>query len=143
MIRGSFSFIVVAGFALTDVFKLATYAWEDDVSDLPLTYVFAYVGGSADETDTSSEMVVRAALESAIATDVYLPEVGIAAVTCFAGSHRSLLLSPFFKRCVAGLTVVNVKINNKLMLCHTLRLSRIEASCSELNHASATATSPL
>ncbi|CAM9866176.1 unnamed protein product, partial [Pylaiella littoralis] len=71
---GFFEVSPAAGFALTDVFKLATYAWEDDVSDLPLTYVFAYVGGSADETDTSSEMVVRAALESAIATDVYLPE---------------------------------------------------------------------
>lgn len=65
-----------AGIALTDVFELATYAWEDDVSDLPLTYAFAYVSGSADETDTSSEMVVRAALETSKATDVYLPQVG-------------------------------------------------------------------
>ncbi len=64
-----------AGIALVDVFELNTYAWEDDVADLPLTYVFGYVSGSADPTDTSSEMVVRAAQESSEATDVYLPQV--------------------------------------------------------------------
>lgn len=79
---------MVTGIALTDVFELTTYAWEDDVSDLPFTYIFAYVSGSANETDTSSEMVVRAALESSKATDVYLPQVadaGIVAVLCFQG----------------------------------------------------------
>lgn len=66
---------ILTGIALTDVFELTTYAWEDDVADLPLTYVFAYVSGSANETDTSNEMVFRAALESSKATDVYLPQV--------------------------------------------------------------------
>lgn len=58
-----------------DVFELNTYGWEDDVDDLPLTYTFAYVSGSADAADTSTEMIVRAALESSEATDVYLPQV--------------------------------------------------------------------
>ena len=64
------------GIALVDVFELKAYAWEDDVADLPLTYVFGYVSGSADPTDTASEMVVRAAQEVSEATDVYLPQVG-------------------------------------------------------------------
>lgn len=65
----------VEGIALAGVFALNTYAWEDDVADLPLKYIFAYVSGSANASDTASEMVVRAALESSEATDVYLPQV--------------------------------------------------------------------
>lgn len=71
-----------------DVFELNTYGWEDDVDDLPLTYTFAYVSGSADAADTSSEMIVRAALESSEATDVYLPQVGIARAGCWDCSGR-------------------------------------------------------
>ncbi|CAM9347803.1 unnamed protein product, partial [Scytosiphon promiscuus] len=71
---GSFEVSPAAGVALMDVFELNSYGWEDDVDDLPLTYAFAYVSGSADAADTSSEMIVRAALESSEATDVYLPQ---------------------------------------------------------------------
>lgn len=62
--------------ALTNQFELNTYAWEDDVDDLPITYTFAYVSGSADESDTSGEVVLQAASESSEATGVYLPQVG-------------------------------------------------------------------
>lgn len=65
----------MAGVALSDVFALSTYGWEDDVDDLPLEYTFAYVSGSAVATDTASEVIVRAAAESSEATDVYLPQV--------------------------------------------------------------------
>lgn len=51
-----------------------TFSWEDDVEDLPLTYQFSYVSGSANESDTSSEVIVRPALESAEASGVYLPQ---------------------------------------------------------------------
>lgn len=62
--------------ALTNQFELNTYAWEDDVDDLPITYTFAYVSGSANESDTSGEVVLQAASESSGASGVYLPQVG-------------------------------------------------------------------
>lgn len=68
---------LVEGIALAGVFALNTYGWEDDVADLPIKYIFAYVSGSANASDTASEMVVRAALESSEATDVYLPQVRV------------------------------------------------------------------
>lgn len=64
------------GTALTNQFELNTYAWEDDVDDLPITYTFAYVSGSANESDTSREVVLQAASESSGASGVYLPQVG-------------------------------------------------------------------
>lgn len=67
---------------MSDVFALNTYGWEDDVADLPLNYIFAYVSGSANESDTAREMIVRAALESSEATDVYLPQVGVVCISC-------------------------------------------------------------
>lgn len=82
------------------MFELSTYAWEDDVSDLPLTYVFAYVSGSANESDTSSEMVVRAALETSKATGVYLPQVGDAGIVtllCFAYMSSPVAMGHVFQ----------------------------------------------
>lgn len=62
--------------ALTDLFYFNTYAWEDDVEDLPIKYSFGYVSGSANESDTSSEVILRTAMESSVAHDVVLPQVG-------------------------------------------------------------------
>lgn len=45
------------------------------MDDLPLTYMFAYVGGSANESDVDGDVVVRAGLESSEASDVFLPQV--------------------------------------------------------------------
>ncbi|CAM9866972.1 unnamed protein product, partial [Ectocarpus fasciculatus] len=86
---GVFEVSPTEGVAMADVFELNTYAWEDDVADLPLTYVFAYVSGSADEDDTASEMVVRAALESSEATDVFLPQAS------GYGSNSTLIASVY------------------------------------------------
>lgn len=66
----------LSGMALTDLFYLNTYAWEDDVEDLPIKYRFGYVSGSADESDTSSEVILRPAMESSEVRDVILPQVG-------------------------------------------------------------------
>lgn len=88
-----------------DVFELNTYAWEDDVADLPLKYIFAYVSGSASESDTASEFIVRAALESSEATDVYLPQVGgteLAFMQCSRGTCFSRHDSRKHCRCKAS-----------------------------------------
>lgn len=68
------SFLVDEGSALTSTFVLSTHSWEDDVEDLPLTYLFAYIDGSANESDVANEIIVRPTLESAIISDVYLPQ---------------------------------------------------------------------
>lgn len=62
------------GLAIISPFELSTRAWEDDVEDLPLTYRFAYVSGSANQSDISSEVIVRPALETAKSSDVSLPQ---------------------------------------------------------------------
>lgn len=67
-----------AGVALSTLFALNTFGWEDDVNDLPITYVFAYVSGSANASDTTGEVVLQAELESSEATDVFLPQVSSA-----------------------------------------------------------------
>lgn len=77
-----------------DVFELNTFGWEDDVADLPLEYIFGYVSGSANKSDIASETVVRAALESSEATDVYLPQVGdteLAFMACSRGACSPLM----------------------------------------------------
>lgn len=63
------------GSALETEFLLRTFAWEDDVDDLPLTYVFSYVSGSANGSDVDGEVIVRASLETSEASDIYLPQV--------------------------------------------------------------------
>lgn len=83
-----------------DKFALNTYAWEDDVDDLPLVYIFAYVSGSADESDVSGEVVLRAASESSEASDVYLPQVGNA----LSGRDR---VSLKLQRCLGYFVVKN------------------------------------
>lgn len=70
----SSSALLDEGSALTSTFVLSTNSWEDDVEDLPLTYLFAYVSGSANESDVSNEIIIRPALESATVSDVYLPQ---------------------------------------------------------------------
>lgn len=91
--------------ALTDQFELNTYAWEDDIEDLPITYIFAYVSGSANESDTSEEVVLRVGSESSEASDVYLPQVGDSGtgglplysvayvVMCFSGEFYNMMAS--------------------------------------------------
>ncbi|CAM9463784.1 unnamed protein product, partial [Ectocarpus sp. 12 AP-2014] len=90
---GVFEVSPTEGVAMADVFELNTYAWEDDVADLPLTYMFAYVSGSADEDDTASEMIVRAALESSEATNVFLPQASKARNGY--GSNSTLIASVY------------------------------------------------
>ncbi|CAM9106632.1 unnamed protein product, partial [Laminaria digitata] len=77
------------GMALTDQFELNTYAWEDDIEDLPITYIFAYVSGSANESDTSGEVVLRAGSESSEASGVYLPQGYGSNSTLFASVYAT------------------------------------------------------
>lgn len=65
-----------SGMALRDLFNFNTYAWEDDEEDFPIKYSFGYVSGSANESDTSSEVILRSTMESSVARDVVLPQVG-------------------------------------------------------------------